>query len=69
VQPRDDGNATASGNTTTAVCASREAHDEPTTVSGHGELANEMGFVEPDPLTLTLYPDTTHDHDIKEDRC
>jgi hypothetical protein len=38
-------------------------------MSGHGELANEMGFVEPDPLTLTLYPDTTHDHDIKEDRC
>ena len=35
--------------------------------AGHGELANKTGFVEPNPLTLTLYPDATHDRDIAED--
>jgi hypothetical protein len=33
----------------------------------HGELAKETGIVEPDPLTLTLYTDATHDRDITED--
>jgi hypothetical protein len=35
--------------------------------AGRGELTNEMGIIEPDPLTLTLYPDAMHDHDIMED--
>lgn len=33
----------------------------------HGELTNETSFVEPDPLTLTLCLDVTHDRDIMED--
>jgi hypothetical protein len=38
-------------------------------LAGHGELTNETGIVEPDPLTLTLtlYSDATHDRDIMED--
>ena len=36
-------------------------------LAGHGELANETGIVDLDPLTLTLYPDATHDRDITED--
>jgi hypothetical protein len=35
--------------------------------AGHDELTNEIGIVEPDPLTLTLYPDATHDRDITEE--
>jgi hypothetical protein len=45
--------------TLTSVAAGAQA--------GHGELTNETGIVEPDPLTLTLYPDATHDCDITED--
>jgi hypothetical protein len=35
--------------------------------AGHSELTNKTGIIEPDPLTLTLYPDATHDRDITED--
>ena len=34
---------------------------------GHGELPSETDIVQPDPLTLTLYPDATHGRDITED--
>jgi hypothetical protein len=44
--------------TLTSVAAGAQA--------GHGELTNETGIVEPDPLTLTLYPDATHDRDFTE---
>jgi hypothetical protein len=33
----------------------------------HGELTNEMGIIEPDPLMLTLYLNAMHDRDIMED--
>ena len=34
---------------------------------GHSALTNETGIIEPDPLTLTLYLDATHDRDITKD--
>ena len=43
----------------TSVAAGTEAR--------HGGLTNATGMVEPDPLTLTLYPGATQDRDISED--
>jgi hypothetical protein len=37
------------------------------TQAGHGELTNETGIVEPNPLMLTLYLNATHDCNIMED--
>jgi hypothetical protein len=31
---------------------------------GYSELANETGFIKPNPLMLALYLDATHDHDV-----
>jgi hypothetical protein len=33
----------------------------------YGELTNEMGIIEPDPLMLTLYSNAMHDRDITDD--
>ena len=73
---------TEGGNTTIATCVTTDSHGRSagaaqaaldfTSVvtgaqAGHGELTNETGIVEPDPLMLMLYMDATHDRDITED--
>jgi len=73
---------TEGGNTTIATCVTTDSHgrsagaaqaalDFTSVVAGaqvgHSELTNETGIVEPDPLTLTLYLDATHNRDITED--
>ena len=51
--------------------ATQAAPDFTSVVAGaqarHSGLTNETGIVEPDPLTLTMYPGATHDRDISED--